>query len=196
MFSLSKKGHHTGIKRLHPFFLWWLCYITVLRFWNVEMQFHFWYLAATYGLLSQIDASKKYIGTGILNKKKVVFLVILLLITFPFFFFLGLYLWHMEDPRLGVESELQQLAYATATAIAMPDPRHDCDLHHSSLQCQILDPLNGARDQTFILMDTSQIFLPLSHNGNPSLFIIVVWRLYYFPKYLLLFLLRCSSPGP
>ena len=25
-------------------------------------------------------------------------------------------LWHMEGPRLGVESELQLLAYATATA--------------------------------------------------------------------------------
>ena len=28
--------------------------------------------------------------------------------------------WHMEDPRLGVKSELQLPAYATATA--MPDP--------------------------------------------------------------------------
>ena len=34
--------------------------------------------------------------------------------------FLGLHPWHMEIPRLGVESELQLLAYATATA--MPDP--------------------------------------------------------------------------
>ena len=34
-----------------------------------------------------------------------------------FFFFLnGPYLWHMEVPRLGVESELQLLAYTTATA--------------------------------------------------------------------------------
>ena len=29
---------------------------------------------------------------------------------------LGLHLWHMEVPRLGVESELSLLAYATATA--------------------------------------------------------------------------------
>ena len=35
-------------------------------------------------------------------------------------FFLGLHLWHMEVPRLGVESELQLPAYTTATA--MPDP--------------------------------------------------------------------------
>ena len=33
--------------------------------------------------------------------------------------FLGPLPWHMEVPRLGVESELQPLAYTTATA--MPD---------------------------------------------------------------------------
>ena len=41
-------------------------------------------------------------------------------LNFFFFFFLGPHLWHMEVPRLGVESELQSLAYTTATA--MPDP--------------------------------------------------------------------------
>ena len=35
-----------------------------------------------------------------------------------FFFFLGLPPRHMEVPRLGVESELQLPAYATATATA------------------------------------------------------------------------------
>ena len=39
-----------------------------------------------------------------------------------FFVFLGLHLWHMEVPRLEVESELKPLAYATATA--MWDPSH------------------------------------------------------------------------
>ena len=34
---------------------------------------------------------------------------------FSFFFFLGLHQQHMEVPRLGVESELQLSAYATAT---------------------------------------------------------------------------------
>ena len=58
---------------------------------------------------------------------------------FFFFFFLGLPLQHMEFPRLGVWSELQLLAYATATA--MWDPSCICDLHHSSWQCQILNPL-------------------------------------------------------
>ena len=61
----------------------------------------------------------------------------------------------MEVPRLGVELELQLLAYATATATL--DPSHVCDLHHSSQQPWILNPLSKARDQTHILMDPSQV---------------------------------------
>ena len=68
------------------------------------------------------------------------------------FSFLGMHSWHMEVPRLGIESELQLLAYATATAT--PDPRRICDLHRGSVQCQILNPLSGASNQTHILMDT------------------------------------------
>ena len=47
-----------------------------------------------------------------------------------YFIFLGSHLWDMEVPRLGVESELQLLAYITVTAPW--DPSRDCDLHHSS----------------------------------------------------------------
>ena len=75
-----------------------------------------------------------------------------------FFFFLGLLgppLWHMEIPRMGVKSELQLPAYTTAPAT--PDPSHACNLHHSSLQHRILNPLNEARDRTFVLVVTSQI---------------------------------------
>ena len=39
----------------------------------------------------------------------------------------------------------------------MLDPSHICDLHHISRQCQILNPLSEARDQTFILMDAIRI---------------------------------------
>ena len=52
--------------------------------------------------------------------------------------------WCMEVTRLGVESELQLLASAVATAIW--DPSRVCDLHHSSQQRRILNPLNKARD--------------------------------------------------
>ena len=67
--------------------------------------------------------------------------------SFPFFFFFffflsfvffGPHLQHMEVPWLGVESELQLPAYATATAT--PDPSRVCDLHHSWQQHQILNP--------------------------------------------------------
>ena len=71
------------------------------------------------------------------------------------FFLLGLYLWHMGVPKLGVELVLKLLAYTLATA--MPDPSHVCDLHHSSQQRCIINPLNMARDQTCILMDTTQV---------------------------------------
>ena len=53
------------------------------------------------------------------------------------FAFIGLYLQHMEVPRLGVELELQLPAYATA--IATEDPSSSiCNLHQ---QCPILKPL-------------------------------------------------------
>ena len=71
------------------------------------------------------------------------------------FFFLGLHLWHMEVPRLGVDSELQLLTYTTATA--MRDLSHVCDLYHSSRQCQILNPLSRARNQTSSLTHTSWV---------------------------------------
>ena len=58
------------------------------------------------------------------------------------FVFLGLQLWHIEVPRLGVESELQLPAYITT----MWDPSCVCDLHCSSRQWQILNPLSEARD--------------------------------------------------
>ena len=57
-------------------------------------------------------------------------------LVFLSFSFLGLHLWHMEVPRLGVGSELQ-----------LPQPQQYqicdiicdiCDLHHSSQQCQSL----------------------------------------------------------
>ena len=59
----------------------------------------------------------------------------------------------MEVPRLQVESELQLLAYATATALR--DLSLACNLNHSTWQRQILNPLSEARDQTHVLMDPS-----------------------------------------
>ena len=59
---------------------------------------------------------------------------------FFFCLFLGLHLQHMEVLRLGVESGMQLPAYATATATQ--DLSRFCNLHHSSQQRQILNPLS------------------------------------------------------
>ena len=63
-----------------------------------------------------------------------------------FFFFksLGPHVWHMDVPGAGVKSDLQLLAYTTATETQ--DPSLVCDLHHSSKQHQILNPLSDTRD--------------------------------------------------
>ena len=53
-----------------------------------------------------------------------------------FLFVLGLYLQHMEIPRLGVKSKLQLVAYTTA-------------------HCWILNLLSEARDQIRVLLDSS-----------------------------------------
>ena len=84
---------------------------------------------------------------------------------FIYFVFLGLHLWHIEVPRLGVESELQLLAHATATR----DPSHICDLHRSLWQRWIHNPLSKARDGICILMHTSQILFCWATMGTPKL---------------------------
>ena len=79
------------------------------------------------------------------------------------FCFLGPHPRHMEVPKRGIKLELQLLPYTTATAT--PEPRPVCDLHHSSWQHWILNPLSEAGDRTCILMDTSQIGFHC-HDGN------------------------------
>ena len=71
-----------------------------------------------------------------------------------FIFFLGPHLRHTEVPRLGVKSDLQLPAYATATATL--DPSHICDLRHSLRPRQILiNTLIEVRDRVCILVDTT-----------------------------------------
>ena len=71
----------------------------------------------------------------------------------------------MQVPSLGVDKELQLLAYATATA--MPNLSYVCDLHHSSWQHQILNPLSETRDQICVLVDTSQVCYCGAITGTP-----------------------------
>ena len=84
---------------------------------------------------------------------------------FFLFILLGPHLQHMDVARLGVESEMLLPVYGRATAT--PDPSLDCNLHRSSQQHWILNPLSEARVRTHILIDTlCQVLNPLSHNGN------------------------------
>ena len=75
----------------------------------------------------------------------------------------------MEVPRLVVELEMQLLAYTTAAST--PDLRHVCNLHHSSQQRWILNPLSEARDRTCNLMVPNQIRFRCATLGTPILLI-------------------------
>ena len=91
----------------------------------------------------------------------------------------------MEVARLRVDLELWPLAYATTTAT--PDPSHFFDLHHSSWQYQILNPLGKARDRTCILMDTSQIQFCCATAGTPNAGYFDLWNCHInmqFPDHL------------
>ena len=71
----------------------------------------------------------------------------------------------MEVLRLGLKSELQLTAYTTATA--MGHLSHICDLHYSSQQRRILNPLIKARDGTPNLMVPSWIHFCCTTTGTP-----------------------------
>ena len=100
-----------------------------------------------------------------------------LFIYFLFLCFLGPHLQHMEVPRLGVKSELQLLAYTTATT---QDPSHVFDLHHSSWQRQILNLLKEAGDQTPNLTVPSWIHFCCATTGTPSPYFYISFAILIF----------------
>ena len=58
-----------------------------------------------------------------------------------------------------------------ATATATPDLGCVCKLHHSSRQCQILNPLSKSRDRTCVLVNPSHTRLHCSRTGKIDLYI-------------------------
>ena len=72
------------------------------------------------------------------------------------------HLWHTEVPGLGIGA----IAEASAIIMATADPGHICSLHHSLLQCQILNPRSEARDGTCIFAVTVSDSQPKSHDEN------------------------------
>ena len=83
-------------------------------------------------------------------------LFLILSLSLFFLSFVGLHLWHMGVPRLGVKSELQQPAYTTTAA--MWDPS------------RILNPLIEARDRTRNFMVPSRIHFHCATTGTPGLY--------------------------
>ena len=82
----------------------------------------------------------------------------------------------MEVPRLGVNSELQLPAYATATATAMQDLSLVWDLHHSSGQHQIFNPLSEVRDRTRNPMVPSWVHFRCATTGTPESIIMMILK--------------------
>ena len=63
----------------------------------------------------------------------------------------------MEVARRGVESKLYLLVYARAITTATPDPSLVFNLHRSSQQHRVLNPVSEARGQNLVLMVTGQV---------------------------------------
>ena len=78
---------------------------------------------------------------------------------FFFFFFFFFFAFFRTAPAAYGSSQargrIRAAAATYATATAMQNPSLMCNLHHSSPQCQIPDPLSKARGRSPILMDTS-----------------------------------------
>ena len=83
------------------------------------------------------------------------------------FCFLGPHPRDMEIPRISVESEPWPLASVTATATQ--DLSSICDLHHSSRQPWILNPLRRARDWTCFPVDPCRVRYHWATTGTPKL---------------------------
>ena len=103
----------------------------------------------------------------------------------------------MNVPRfnlLRVKLELQPQAHTTA--IAMPDPSCICDLHHSSGQHQILNPLSEARDQTHNPIVTSQIHFRCATMGTlPNHHFLKIITLYTLSLCNIMCQLYLNNPG-
>ena len=84
----------------------------------------------------------------------------------------------MEVSRLGVKSELQLPTYTTATSTQ--DLSCICNLHHSSQQCRIVNPLSKGRDRTRKLMVPSRIHFLCTTTGTALSFLFFPFFFFFF----------------
>ena len=82
----------------------------------------------------------------------------------PFFFFRAIPAAYGSSQARGWIGPL--LAFTTATAMQL-NRRCGCNLHHSSWQCPILNPLSEARDWTCILVDARMVCYCWAMMGTP-----------------------------
>ena len=78
---------------------------------------------------------------------------------FFFLFFFLLFLWATPTAYGGSQARgrIGAVAAGLARATAVQDPSRVCNLHHSSRQRRIVNPLSKGRDRTRNLMVPSQI---------------------------------------
>ena len=69
-----------------------------------------------------------------------------------FYFIFDLFAFSRATPAAYGDSQVRGQIRAYTRATATQDPSHICNLHHSSRQHWILNPLSKARDQTSNLM--------------------------------------------
>ena len=90
-----------------------------------------------------------------------------------FFFFFCIFAFSRAAPVAcggsQARGQIGAVAPAYARATATRDLSHICNLHHSSQQCWILNPLIEARDRTHNLMVPSRIHLHCTMMGTLQL---------------------------
>ena len=85
------------------------------------------------------------------------------------FVFVFLFLFRAAPSTHGgsqVRGQIRAVATSLHYSHSKPDLSCVCDLHHSSQQCQIFNPLSKARNQTCVLMDASQIHFHCATTGT------------------------------
>ena len=97
--------------------------------------------------------------------EKVTFYFILLYFLLYIFFVFCLF-W--ATPAAYGGSQARGPIGTIATSLPTADPSRICDLHHSSQQRQILNPLSEARDRACNLMVPSQIHFHCTTKGTPA----------------------------